>query len=187
MITPEQVIITAFTILGLALILQVVVLKTRGLQVLGKITFNRFFFTAAKISMVANWTLFLLVAFRPELRHMVVPEYLMWAAAGLTCVGSLLMILSFFALGRSLKVAIPTEETRLQTTGIFSLSRNPLYSGVFLITLASCLFFPHIINILFAVLTILIHHFIILEEEDFLERRFGKEYTDYKKKVRRYV
>jgi protein-S-isoprenylcysteine O-methyltransferase Ste14 len=44
-----------------------------------------------------------------------------------------------------------------------------------------------LIGLVFVVWSMIIYHFIILGEEQFMENRFGSEYLEYKKKRRRYL
>ena len=72
----------------------------------------------------------------------------------------------------------------LNTDGLYSVTRNPLYLGNLLITTGLAIiydsFFCYIIVIGFWVFQ---YWFIILAEEDFLKQKFGKIYLDYLKKV----
>ncbi len=62
-----------------------------------------------------------------------------------------------------------------------------MYVGLNCFTLAAMLFTLNAIVMALGLYSIVIHHFIILGEEKFLENRFGKAYMEYKIKVRRYV
>lgn len=76
----------------------------------------------------------------------------------------------------------------LQTTGIYSISRNPMYVGLtFLYAGLSFLFGNWWTLMLLPLLIGIITYFVIRREERYLERAFGKTYVDYKKKVRRWV
>ena len=97
-----------------------------------------------------------------------------------------MMSFSFRDLGDSFRVGLPGETTSLKTGGIYRFSRNPIYVGVDLIAVASILFIPLVFNIICAVIGIVVHHFIILSEEKFLENRFKEEWLAYKKKTCRY-
>lgn len=79
-----------------------------------------------------------------------------------------------------------TQKTNIVRTGIYSISRNPAFVGFDLIYIGTALSFPNIFTILFTVITIFIIHLQILEEEKFLISVFGKQYTEYKQKVKRY-
>ena len=51
----------------------------------------------------------------------------------------------------------------------------------------SCLYSIHVVNFLLLVITVAIHHSFVLKEEQFLEKRFGNNWLDYKKRVHRYL
>jgi protein-S-isoprenylcysteine O-methyltransferase Ste14 len=84
-------------------------------------------------------------------------------------------------------LGLPTEKTILKTNGIYRFSRNPMYFGFNLLTIASMLYWININVIILGIYSIIIYHLIILGEEKFLEERFGDEYFSYKKIVRRYI
>lgn len=76
----------------------------------------------------------------------------------------------------------------LNTTGIYSLVRNPLYIGNFLIFSGLLVVFANIwAEVIVAVFLIMQYYFIILSEEDFLRKKYGKEYEDYCGRVRRLI
>jgi protein-S-isoprenylcysteine O-methyltransferase Ste14 len=106
-----------------------------------------------------------------------------WLAIG----GLAMVVLGFIDLGRSVSVGLPREATALKTGGIHRITRNPLYLGGFLACLGSCLYCMHPLNILSCVLTMVIHHRIVLREEVFLEERFGQQWLEYKQKIPRYL
>ncbi len=101
--------------------------------------------------------------------------------------GLAFVVLGFVYLGRSLSVGLPEEATELKTRGIYRITRNPLYLGGFMACVGSCLYSPLIVNFLLCMITIGIHHRIILKEERFLEARFGQQWLDYSGKVPRYL
>ena len=107
--------------------------------------------------------------------------------AVLGAAGLLLVLPGFVSLGRSVSVGLPEEDTQLKTGGIYRFTRNPLYLGGFIACVGSCVFAPHIVNMLLTVTAIGIHHWIITKEEVFLEKRFGQQWLNYKHRVPRYV
>ena len=76
----------------------------------------------------------------------------------------------------------------LLTTGPFKWSRNPIYGGMTLVLLgvATALgsLSPFVFPLLFA---IFIHRFIIPVEEQYLEKKFGQQYLNYKAAVRCWI
>lgn len=76
----------------------------------------------------------------------------------------------------------------LQTTGIYSISRNPMY--ISLLSLYAGLAFL-VGNwwtlLLLPVLAVIITSLVIVPEERYLQRAFGAEYIEYRKNVRRWI
>ncbi|HJN26179.1 MAG TPA: isoprenylcysteine carboxylmethyltransferase family protein [Rhodospirillales bacterium] len=73
-------------------------------------------------------------------------------------------------------------------TGPFGLSRNPIYVGMCLMHLGIAVGVGGLIAVLVLVPILLIMHYgVILREEDYLERKHGEEYLDYKANVRRWI
>ena len=131
--------------------------------------------------------LFLVVrAFGMDWSSVVLPALRPWALA-LSLLSVTILILSFLRLADSVRMGLPRESTTLITTGIYAYSRNPMYIGVYLLLIASCLYTPNPINLLCALVSIWVHHRIVLAEEKFLADRFGTAWEDYKKRVRRYL
>ncbi len=62
-----------------------------------------------------------------------------------------------------------------------------MYFGFNLLTIAAMVYSINIVLLLLGTYSIITYHWIILGEEKFLEERFGDEYFNYKKKVRRYI
>ncbi|MBI5051046.1 MAG: hypothetical protein HZC11_09325 [Nitrospirae bacterium] len=83
--------------------------------------------------------------------------------------------------GRNMK-AQKAEE--LNTTGTYSIVRNPLYMGNYLILLAiSLLAQNHEVVILNTIIFTAIYTLIIFTEESFLLEKFGDKYLEYTKQV----
>ena len=82
----------------------------------------------------------------------------------------------------------PSDATALVTEGMYRYSRNPMYLGLLLLTIASTIWFGTwfgiIINIVFI---FLINFFQIIPEEEALLEIFNEEYEEYKKNVRRWI
>lgn len=109
--------------------------------------------------------------------------------APLVVAGVIAILSAFFkfqSVGTDVKPWKPT--TAIVAEGIYHYTRNPMYLGMTLIytgiafTVNSVWFFPFLVVILLA-----IHYLVILKEEKYLESKFGKEYLNFKKSVRRWV
>lgn len=95
-------------------------------------------------------------------------------------------IIKFFKTKNTLITIKPTNT--LQTTGIYAISRNPMYLGLLIIYIGIAFLKGNLWTLLLIPLVILIvTYFVILNEERYLTRAFGNEYLDYKKKVRRWI
>lgn len=76
----------------------------------------------------------------------------------------------------------------LQTSGIYALSRNPMYMSLLLFYVGISLIIGNWWHfILLPVLVLLLQEYVIKREEKYLDRRFGQQYLDYKSKVRRWI
>ena len=76
----------------------------------------------------------------------------------------------------------------LQITGIYGITRNPMYIGLAIVYLGITCFIGNWWNlILFPLLLIFVQEYIIKREEKYLEAEFGQEYEEYKNKVRRWL
>lgn len=73
-------------------------------------------------------------------------------------------------------------------SGPFKLSRHPMYLGMVSILLGAAIFLGSLIAFAFPLIFVMImeRRFIPLEEKN-LEKKFGNQYIDYKKRVRRWI
>jgi protein-S-isoprenylcysteine O-methyltransferase Ste14 len=183
----SYLVLATFTFLGIAMIVYSVSFRIRRLKVMEKPSIDLFFFITGKLALFLSWALFLAKAIMPSLGSSRLPFAFSWIAAVLTIAGALLVVAGIRELGSSITVGLPEKETHLSVTGIYRFTRNPIYLGLILVTVASCLYFPEPGNIGLAAYGILFHHRIILAEEQFLEKRFGEEWKNYCKRTRRYL
>lgn len=77
---------------------------------------------------------------------------------------------------------------RLNTTGIYSLVRHPLYLGNFFMWLGPVLFLRSLwITIIFCLAYWLYYERIMFAEEQFLRRKFGDDYDRWSERVRAFI
>ena len=82
----------------------------------------------------------------------------------------------------------PELSTELVTKGIYNYSRNPMYIGFLAWLIAWIVFLGNLINLLFLpIFILLVNRLYILPEEKSLEELFKGQFTDYKKRVRRWL
>ncbi len=73
-------------------------------------------------------------------------------------------------------------------TGPYSYSRNPIYLGMLILQFAVTLFLRSYIGILFLLFLLgFLRFFVIQNEEEYLTEKFGSEYTEYQKRVTRWL
>ena len=110
--------------------------------------------------------------------------------------GIVLLIIALFFLVRSLRQFFQSKNTlilikpasSLQTNGIYSISRNPMYVGLTIVYLGVTCFIGNWWNIIpFPLLLLIVQEYIIKSEEKYLEREFGQQYREYRKRVRRWL
>jgi protein-S-isoprenylcysteine O-methyltransferase Ste14 len=113
----------------------------------------------------------------------------------LNVLGLLLLLVSLvwivFAqaqMGASWRIGVnESEKTDLVTSGVFRLSRNPIYLGMAVTLVGLFLVLPTSTTLSLVVGGIAIIHLQILLEEQDLRKKHGQTFTDYTKKVRRWI
>ena len=86
----------------------------------------------------------------------------------------------------TLSPADPTKQ--LVTKGLYRYSRNPMYLGVLLVLLGETIFMRSLmLGAYLFLITILFLLYVVYFEERRLSKSFGDDYTNYKKKVKRWI
>src|SRR5687767_198635 len=106
----------------------------------------------------------------------------------LIAIGLGILLFSVFDFGRygegTLSPLDPTK--KLVVSGFYQLSRNPMYLAVMLILLGETLFVQSMtLGIYTVFVAIAFFIFVVYFEEPRLQRKFGEEYSEYRKRVRR--
>lgn len=96
--------------------------------------------------------------------------------------------MSFRQLGTTLDPIKPEKASALVTTGIYQVTRNPMYLGLLVVLVAWSIFLSSAWALL-GVLGFVLYmtRFQIAEEERVLTRLFGSDYESYKARVRRWL
>jgi len=82
----------------------------------------------------------------------------------------------------------PETSAALVATGVYSVTRNPMYLGVVLVLFAWAVYLSSLWSLLGPVIFALyITRFQIVPEERALDRLFGASYSAYKQRVRRWL
>jgi protein-S-isoprenylcysteine O-methyltransferase Ste14 len=147
------------------------------------------FFILAKILVFVNLVFLLLRGLNISVGRMFIKvAYIDWIAIVFLIVGTIIVFLSTIQLNEDLIFGLSSSDHhKLQTKGVFSISRHPFYLGFLLILFSSSLLNPNYINILSFAGAWLIHHFIMIKEEDYLTSQYGDEYRRYAENVNRYL
>jgi protein-S-isoprenylcysteine O-methyltransferase Ste14 len=107
----------------------------------------------------------------------------------LTIAGIALSVGGFLAQKRAGTDPFPYHpSTRIVAHGPYRFSRNPIYFGFALLTLGLAI----LVNSAWMLLAVpiglvLIDRLVVTREERYLERKFGEEYLNYKRSVRRWI
>jgi protein-S-isoprenylcysteine O-methyltransferase Ste14 len=104
----------------------------------------------------------------------------------LLAAGTVILVAAFPRLGQNLRMGLPKDETILVTSGVYAISRNPMYLALFCLMTASLIYAFSWVNLISASLATVFHHRIVLAEEEYLARRFP-DYESYWRAVRRYI
>lgn len=112
-------------------------------------------------------------------------------AAALALVGacvSMLGVLSFKRARTTVNPMKPESASALVSSGVYRVTRNPMYLGFFSILLGWAVFLSSgLACLVLPVFVLYMTRFQIEPEERVLESRFGREFADYKGRVRRWV
>lgn len=169
-------------------------LAKNGKQAMGNPTIQPFFFFTGKFLLFAVWALFAVITLYPEYRNFIpfliqdeTPEVQKLLAAIFLIPANLIVVPAYLSMGLITNIGLPSGKHELRTSGVYRLSRNPMYASFIFLNTATFLYLPSILLLIVMIYGMVVHHFIILGEEKYLESEFGEEYRIYKSKVPRYL
>ena len=185
----EIIILLVTSLLFLMVLITIIEAIVKKQQIVGRPTIPLVFFVLAKIFPFINLSFLFLRGLKVDIAVIVdMPVFVDYIALALLFAGLILAEVTSFRLKDDLVFGLSdSEKHKLQTKGVFSISRHPFYLGFLLILISSVLFVPNIFNIIIFIFSWLLHHIIMIKEEEFLTSKYGEEYRDYSKKVKRYI
>ena len=111
-----------------------------------------------------------------------------WVGVALCVVCLAFFVSALITFGRSFRVGIDEDHPgKLVTSGVFSISRNPIYVAFAFVLLGNFLILPNWILLLYLAAGVLLFHRQVLREEASLRKLYTEEYARYCGKVRRYL
>jgi len=153
----------------------------------GKAPINRTLFYASKYSIIILWAAMVVQSWGISISSIEVPRFLQGIALVFWFSGFVLLYYGRFKLGNSFRLGTPKEDTSLTVDGLYTLSRNPMYVGMYATLGASALYTLNPMVMLLAGFVVAVHHTIVLAEEEHMQKVFGENYLDYCTRVRRYI
>jgi len=118
-------------------------------------------------------------------------QFRMLACVVLAGIGALFAgsaVLSFRKASTTVNPTAPEACSSLVISGVYKMTRNPMYLGLWLFLLAWGLFLSNLYSlVLSAGFVLYMNRFQIQPEEDALETCFGAEFLAYKNQVRRWL
>jgi len=113
--------------------------------------------------------------------------YLMAALLALAFILGIASLWQFFKSHTTIDPRKPDQTEVLETKGVYSFSRNPMYLALLLVLLAWGLWLGNAFNtVLAAGFVSVINKLQIIPEETALQKKFGKAYAQYCIRVRRW-
>jgi protein-S-isoprenylcysteine O-methyltransferase Ste14 len=147
-----------------------------------------------KLTMIFMFVYVLLFAFVPTLYEYFLPIRqleslkIKYLGLGLLAFALVWTIIAQGHMKNSWRIGIDTEtKTELITSGLFQLSRNPIFFGMILSLVGLFLSTSNAFTGLFLILGYVLIQIQIRLEEEFLTEQHGTKYADYKQKVRRII
>ncbi|HAH24992.1 MAG TPA: hypothetical protein DCL77_14770 [Prolixibacteraceae bacterium] len=169
-------------------------LAKNGKHAMGKPTIHPVLFFTGKFLLFGIWALFGVISFFPQYRHVVpfliqdhTPDIQKLLAVLFLIPANLIIVPAYLSMGLITNIGLPTGKHELRTGGIYKYSRNPMYASFIFLNTATFLFLPSLLLLVIMLYGMIVHHFIILGEEKFLEEQFGEQYQKYKASVPRYL
>jgi protein-S-isoprenylcysteine O-methyltransferase Ste14 len=102
-------------------------------------------------------------------------------------IGAVVIVVAAYFMDASHKDLFDTQVEGLATTGVFGSVRHPMYLGTHLVYLGLAIATFSLASIVMWVIILAFYNTLANYEEKKLEERFGEEYLEYKKNVRKWI
>lgn len=111
-----------------------------------------------------------------------------WAGIFLCTISLIWTVAAQYQMGNSWRIGIDEKyNTNLITTGLFSISRNPIFLGMQMTLIGFFLLLPNAITLLVMTSGCMLIQIQVRIEEEFLIKKHGRIYSQYKKEVSRFI
>jgi protein-S-isoprenylcysteine O-methyltransferase Ste14 len=161
--------------------------RRRNIDMDGEPPIDKRLFYISKYAILLLWAGMVLQSWGVDLSFITAPGSVRLVALSLWASGFMLLFIGRLGLGESFRIGSPREQTRLHVNGLFRISRNPMYLGVYGTLLASVLYTLNPFLFFIGIFVAAVHHKIVLAEEQHLKKVFGEQYAQYCRRVRRYL
>ena len=115
----------------------------------------------------------------------------LFLALGLVTAGvvfAVLGVLAFRSVGTTVDPRVPEQSASLVVSGVYRISRNPMYVGFLLILAGWGAFLGNIASLLLLpVFVLYMNRFQIVPEERYMREKFADSYRQYERAVRRWL
>jgi protein-S-isoprenylcysteine O-methyltransferase Ste14 len=162
-------------------------LRRKNINMGGEPPISKALFSSSKYSILILWAAMIAHSWGINLSFIKTPEWLKWTSLFFWVSGFALLFIGRLGLGNAFRIGSPKESTSLKVDGLFRFSRNPMYLGVYATLSASVLYTLNPLLFIIGAYVVIVHHKIVLAEEQYLQKVFGGQYTEYCHHVRRYL
>ena len=183
----RTIILSAYALLGLVLALVALAVVLRRRSPFGRPAIHPAAYALGKACLIAAVCFLLVDALGIDVNTVEAPPALRRGALGLFLAGMALATIALATLGTRTKMGVGEDVDGLQTGGVYRISRNPMYLGLYLACAGGCLYTLNPVCLVLTLAGVALHHRIILAEEQFLKGRFGEAWDRYAARVRRYL
>ena len=175
-----------FTLMGILLLLPFFLIRFGLLSLLNKEAVGRAAYfaplqgnekTACIFYQISNIAIFVYILF---LKVSCTPAWLFFTGLTIYIAGVILLLISV------VNFASPSENG-INKNGLYRVSRNPMYVAYFVFFMGYVLMTQSLILLALVIIFQISAHWIILSEERWCMEKFGDEYVQYLKRVRRYI